>query len=95
MAEYSDEATHKFKLKNQGDNWLHKQQGLALPALPPTTSKVCKYFFEQIWKHAESASAKGRQTIDYKVFAQEWNETADGKYWFYVTVEILAGYSKA
>lgn len=85
MAQYSEEATHKFKLKSRGDDWLRKRQGLALPALPPTTPEARKYFFEQVRKYAESASANGRQTIDFEAFAREWNQTADGKDRFYVT----------
>lgn len=85
----------KFKLKNRGDDWLRRRQGLALPALPPTTNEARKYFFTQIRKYAEDASTNGRQSINFEAFAQEWNRTADGKERFYVTIEVLSGYAKA
>lgn len=95
MAAFSETAAQTFKLKSPGDDWLRRRQGLALPALPPTTNEARKYFFTEIRKYAESASTHGRQSIDFEAFARDWNQTADGKDRFYVTVEVLSSYSKA
>jgi hypothetical protein len=47
MEPYSDAAAQLFKL-NSSDDWLQKWQGLALPALPPTTLEACRYFVSKI-----------------------------------------------
>jgi hypothetical protein len=68
---------------------------LALPVLPPTTTEAQKFFFTQIRRFADEASLNGKQKINFETFAQEWNQTADGKERFYVTVEVLSSYAKS
>ena len=46
MDPYTDIIATTFKL-NLSDDWLHKQQGLALPVLPPTTPEAQQYFLER------------------------------------------------
>lgn len=93
MEPYSETVAKRFKL-NANDDWLRKRQGLALPALPPTTQEARQYFFTKIRDFTQSATADGKKHINYEAFAQEWNRTADGKDRFYVTFEVLAAYAK-
>ncbi|KAF8074039.1 hypothetical protein FPV67DRAFT_1650749 [Lyophyllum atratum] len=90
---YNEQAASSFKL-NASDDWLRRRQGLALPALPPTTPEARQYFFTKVRHFAALASASGKGRIDYEAFAQEWNRTADGKYRFYVTTDVLVAYAK-
>ncbi|KAJ3505980.1 hypothetical protein NLJ89_g7126 [Agrocybe chaxingu] len=94
MESYSQDAAEAYPL-NRSDDWLRKRQGLALPALPPTTPEARKYFFTQIRKFAEDASANGKRKVDFEAFAKEWNQSADGKDRFYVTEEVLSSYAKS
>jgi len=94
MEPYSAEAAKTYPL-NESDDWLRKRQGLALPVLPPTTLEARNFFFKQIRHFADEASLNGKQRINFETFAQEWNETADGKERFYVTVEVLSNYGKS
>ena len=94
MDPYTDIIATTFKL-NLSDDWLHKQQGLALPVLPPTTPEAQQYFFRKVWEYAALASCEGKQKVDYEAFAREWNKRADGKDWFYITTKLLAAYSKS
>lgn len=95
MDQYTDTITSIFKL-NPSDEWLRKRQGLALPVLPPTTPEARQYFFKKVKEYATLASSEGgKGKINYEAFAQEWNKTADGKYRFYVTTELLAAYAKS
>jgi hypothetical protein len=93
MEPFSEKATETYKLK-PNDDWLRRRQGLALPALPPTTSEARQYFFSKIRDFARLSSSSGRKSIDYEKFAQEWNESADGKARFYITTEVLSAYAK-
>ncbi len=94
MDPYSEDAAKTYPLNNS-DDWLRKRQGLALPVLPPTTPEARNFFFKQIRRFADEASLNGKQKIDFETFAQEWNQTADGKERFYVTVEVLSNYAKS
>ena len=94
MDPYTDIVATTFKL-NLSDDWLHKQQGLALPVLPPTTPEAWQYFFRKVREYAALASSEGKWKVDYEAFTQEWNKSADGKARFYITTELLAAYSKS
>lgn len=94
MEPYTESAAQTFKLSSN-DNWLRKRQGLALPALPPTTPEARKYFFTKIREFSEVATADKKKKVNFEAFAQEWNRTADGKERFYVTFEVLSAYSKS
>ncbi|KAG6825372.1 hypothetical protein H0H92_003927, partial [Tricholoma furcatifolium] len=94
MEPYSKEAASKFNKLNANDDWLRRRQGLALPALPPTTLEARKYFFSKIAEFAARASADGKTRIDWVAFAVEWNHSADGVTRFYITAEVLAAYAK-
>lgn len=94
MEPYSNQAAILFKL-NSSDDWLRKRQGLALPALPPTTLDAHDYFFSKMPVFASLASSNGKGKIDYEAFAQEWNWSANGKDHFYITMEVLAAYAKS
>ena len=94
MEPYSDAAAQLFKL-NSSDDWLQKRQGLALPALPPTTLESRRYFFSKIRVFTGLAASNGKGKIDYEAFAQEWNQSADGKERFYVTTDVLSAYAKS
>jgi len=93
MDPYTDVVLTTFKL-NLSDDWLRKWQGLALPILPPTTPEARQYFFKKVCEYAALASNEGKGKVDYEALACEWNRTADGKYRFYVTTEVLAMYAK-
>ena len=93
MEPYSENAATQYPL-DQANHWLQKCQGLGLPALPPTTPEARQYFFSKIWEYAESVSSNGKSNINFEVFAQEWNRSANGKERFYVTAEVLATYAK-
>jgi hypothetical protein len=94
MEPYSDAAAQLFKL-NSSDDWLRKWQGLALPALPPTTLESCRYFFSKIRVFTGLAASNGKGRIDYEAFAQEWNQSANGKDRFYITTDVLSAYAKS
>jgi hypothetical protein len=94
MEPYTESAAQTFKLSSN-DNWLRKRQGLALPALPPTTPEARKYFFTKIREFSEVATTDKKKKVNFEAFAQEWNRTADGKERFYVTYEVLSAYSKS
>jgi hypothetical protein len=51
-------------------------------------------FFVKIREYTAAASTNGQGTPDYEAFAQEWNQTADGKERYYVTTEVLSAYAK-
>jgi hypothetical protein len=93
MQPFSQQAASTFKLK-PNDDWLRRRQGLALPALPPTTPEARQYFFSKIREFSRLASSSGKKSIDYEKFAQEWNGSADGKARFYITTEVLSAYAK-
>lgn len=93
MEPYSESAASAFKL-NHNDDWLRKRQGLALPALPPTTPEARQYYFSKIRDFSVQASTDNKKHVNYEAFAQEWNRTADGKERFYVTFEVLSAYAK-
>jgi hypothetical protein len=94
MEPYTESAAQTFKLSSN-DNWLRKRQGLALPALPPTTPEARKYFFTKIREFSEVATTETKKKVNFEAFAQEWNRTADGKERFYVTFEVLSAYAKS
>lgn len=94
MEPYNEHAASTYKLKSN-DDWLRCRQGLALPALPPTTPEARQYFFSKIRDFSMLASSSGKKSIDYEKFAQEWNGSADGKTRFYVTTEVLSAYGKS
>jgi hypothetical protein len=93
MEPYSEHAAAMYKL-HSNDDWLRRRQGLALPALPPTTNQARQYFFTKIREFSTLASDTGKRTIDYGKFAQEWNQSADGITCFYITPEVLGAYAK-
>ena len=94
MESYSEHAASMYKLK-PNDDWLRCQQGLALPALPPTTPEARQYFFSKIHDFSTIASTSGKREIDYETFSREWNQSADGKTCFYITTEVLlSAYAK-
>jgi hypothetical protein len=95
MEPYNEDAAVKYNKLSSNENWLRKRQGLALPALPPTTLEACKYFFSKIRHFAALASENGHGKISYEAFAQEWNRSADGVVRFYVTAEVLSVYAKS
>jgi hypothetical protein len=86
MEPYNEDAAVKYNKINSNEDWLRKRQGLALPALPPTTPEARKYFFYKVRHFAALASENGLGKINYEAFAQEWNQSADGVVRFYVTV---------
>jgi hypothetical protein len=94
MEPYTESAAQTFKLSSN-DHWLRKRQGLALPALPPTTPEARKYFFTKIREFSEVATNDKKKKVNFEAFAQEWNRTADGKERFYVTFEVLSAYAKS
>ena len=94
MEPYTESAAQTFKLSSN-DHWLRKRQGLALPALPPTTPEARKYFFTKIREFSEVATTEKKKKVNFEAFAQEWNRTADGKERFYVTFEVLSAYAKS
>ncbi|KZP09283.1 hypothetical protein FIBSPDRAFT_938563 [Athelia psychrophila] len=94
MEPYSQQMAELHKL-NHSDDWLRRRQGLAFPAVPPSTPEARQYFFVKIREHASLASTLGRGTVNYELFANEWNSSADGKHRYYVTPEVLAAYSKS
>ena len=94
MEPYGATAAVQYPL-NAADDWLRKQQGLALPVLPPTTPEAHKYFFSKIREFSEAASADKKKTVNFEAFAQEWNRTADGEERFYVTTEVLSSYARS
>ena len=94
MEPHNEETARKFKL-NANNHWLRARQGLALPALPPTTPEARKYFFANIQKFATAANQEGKSKIDFDAFAREWNRSADGKVRYYVTADVLCSYTKS
>jgi len=88
MEPYSEHAAATYKL-SVSDDWLRRRQDLALPVLPPTTPEARHYFFSKI---REFASATGK--INYDMFTQQWNQSANGVTRFYVTTEVLRAYAK-
>jgi hypothetical protein len=58
---------------SHSDDWLRRKQGLVLPAIPPTTSEACQYFFVKIHEYAAAAAAStsGCGKPDYEAFARE------------------------
>ncbi|PPQ71065.1 hypothetical protein CVT26_011467, partial [Gymnopilus dilepis] len=95
MDPYTDGCETVFPL-NPSDDWLRKRQKLALPVLPPTTPEARQYFFKKFREITfQIASNGGQGKVDYEGFAKEWNRTADGKYRYYVTTEVLTAYAKS
>ena len=88
-----NEQTAALFVVSSSDDWLRRQQGLALPAIPPT-SEARRYFFVKIREYAAAASASGHGKPDYEAFAREWNQSANGKDQYYVTIEVLSAYAK-
>ncbi|KAG6818630.1 hypothetical protein H0H93_003334 [Arthromyces matolae] len=97
MESYSEAVIAKYNLNkklNTSDDWLRRRQGLALPALPPTTLEARKYFFSKVPSFTDRATAEGKSRIDWVAFAVEWNRTADGEERVYITADVLAAYAK-
>ena len=93
MQPYNEQTATLFVVSHS-DDWLHRKQGLALSAVPPTTSEARQYFFVKIHEYATAASASGHGKPDYEAFAREWNQSANGKDQHYVTTEVLSAYAK-
>ena len=93
MQLYNEHTATAFQIL-ASDDWLRCQQALALPVLPPTTFEACQYFFTKIREYAALASADSKGKINYELFAQDWNQPADGKDHYDVTVEVLFAYVK-
>jgi hypothetical protein len=93
MQPYNEQTAALFVVSHS-DDWLRRKQGLALPAIPPTTSEARRYFFVKIREYAAAASANGHGKPDYEAFAREWNQSANGKDRYYVTTEVLSAYAK-
>ena len=74
------------------NDWLRRQQALAIPVLPPTTSEACQYFFTKIREYAALVSADSQGKINYELFSQDWGQPTDGKDHHYITVEVLSAY---
>ncbi|KAJ7589234.1 hypothetical protein C8J56DRAFT_888828 [Mycena floridula] len=51
--------------------------------------------FQRIRHFAAVVTTSRKTNFDYQAFAQEYNQTADGKRRFYVTTEILDEYAKS
>ena len=68
MQPYNEQTARLFNVSSS-DDWLRHKQGLALPAIPPTTSEARWYFFVKIREYAVAASASGQGTPDYEAFA--------------------------
>ncbi|KAG6849716.1 hypothetical protein H0H93_006013 [Arthromyces matolae] len=97
MEPYNEHTAEKFRgiKTNSNDDWLRRRQGLALPALPPTTPAARRYFFSKIRDFAVLACDNGKSRIDFELFAREWNQSADGKDRFYITADVLGAYAKS
>lgn len=76
------------------DDWLRQRQGLVLPVRSPSTPEAKQYFFSKMKEYALAASDSGNSKIDILALCREWNDTADGKFRCYITVEILETYMK-
>jgi hypothetical protein len=59
---------------------------VALPILPPSTSKARQYFFQKIRTSATAASNDIKHAV---------NRTADGKTRYYITTAVLISYAKS
>ena len=55
-----NEQTAALFFVSHGDDWLCHKHGLALPAIPPTTSKAHQYFFVKIHEYDAAANASGQ-----------------------------------
>ena len=77
-ATFDEQTAATFKISASND-WLLHQQGLALSALSPTTPEAWQSFFVKI-----------HEGMNYKAFAQDWNQSANGKDCFYVITEVLS-----
>jgi hypothetical protein len=69
MQPYNEQTAALFVV-SPSDDWLCHQQGLALPAIPPTTFEAHQYFFVRIHEYT-AASASGHGKPDYEAFARE------------------------
>lgn len=94
MLPYTEHAASIYHL-NQNNDWLRRWQGLALPILLSTTPEARKYFFSEIRNFSTLAARNKQAKINYSLFAQKWNQTADGTSRFYVTTEVLIAYAKS
>ena len=92
MQPYNEQTAALFVVSHS-DDWLHRKQGLALPAIPLTTSEAHRYFVK-ICEYAAAASASGHGKSDYEAFAREQNQSANRKDQYYVTTEVLSAYAK-
>ena len=78
MQPYNEQTAALFVVSHS-DDWLCHKQGLALPAIPPTTSKAHQYFFVKIREYDAAANASGHEKPDYEAFAREQNQSANRK----------------
>jgi len=46
-------------------------------------------FLVVLHEYTASATADGTSKLDYKTFAQDWNQSANGQDHFYVTLKFL------
>jgi hypothetical protein len=51
--------------------------------------------FDKIQFFTTLASSNGKGKIDFEAFAQEWNQSANGKDQFYITTDVLCAYAKS
>ena len=93
MQPYNEQTAALFFVSH-GDNWRFHKHSLALPAIPPTTSKAHQYFFVKIHEYDAAANVSGHEKPDYEAFAWEQNQSANRKDQYYVTTEVLSAYAK-
>ena len=93
MQPYNEQTAALFFVSH-GDDWLCHKHSLALPAIPPTTSKAHQYFFVKIHEYDAAANVSGHEKPDYEAFAREQNQSANRKDQYYVTTEVPSAYAK-
>ncbi|KAF5384343.1 hypothetical protein D9615_003177 [Tricholomella constricta] len=84
MESYSAQAATQFSKLSSSDHWLRQRQGLALPALPPTTPEARRYFFSQVrhfaalWNQTANGKSRFYVTTDVLMaYAKSWDKTTN------------------
>jgi hypothetical protein len=94
MRRYSDlahDASERGTLPNGELEWLRKKQNVVFPILPITNDEARKRFYRWIPDFLRTSRS---MTDMYLQMAIQWNHQADGKSFFYITVDLLKVFVK-
>jgi hypothetical protein len=93
MQPFNEQAAATFKISASND-WHWHWQGLALPALPPTTPEAWQYLKKRFIRTLHQQQLMKSWNWIRKLLLRIGTSPPMGKNCFYITTEVLAPYAK-